>query len=61
MRSSVSNAGGIFEAVKHPKSFISLDDAQRKWLVEIADGCTVHKTLEQSSVVVIKLMELASA
>lgn len=39
----------------------ALDDAQRKRLVEIADRCPVHKTLEQSSVVVTKLKELASA
>ena len=33
-----------------------LDDDTRNRLVEIADKCPVHKTLESSSVVVTKLM-----
>ena len=39
----------------------ALDEAQRQRLVEIADRCPVHKTLEKSSVVVTNLKDMAAA
>ena len=59
----IDNAAQIYKAARHPKSFIDrikrqievlgpLDANQRQRLMEIADRCPVHRTLQRKIEVV---------
>ncbi len=53
----IENASEIFSHALHPKSFVSLDDASRQRLLEIADRCPVHRTLTGETHIVTALAD----
>ena len=56
----IENAAQIFIAAKHPKSFVSLDDAQRVKLLAIANKCPVHRTLHSEVFIPTRLKDTAA-